>query len=274
MVDIVAIHGISQHRTSRTEMHEAWRTAVVEGLRNIRSPHADSVTLECAFYGHEYNDGKSLDEPKYAAVDLDSGFEMEIVFAIEDALTDDGDESEEESKLYLPGSVQRALAAIQASGLFEGLDGVLISNVKQVHRYLEDPDFHALVVAEVEHAMSRSPRLVIGHSLGSVIAYDWLQHNSVEDPPALLTIGSPLGLAALRIRLRPPLVEPRWPGNVRSWTNIAAGHDAVAMVKKLGPVCHPAIDDQLCTNPRRGAHSAVNYLMNVRTAHAIHEALE
>ncbi|KAA0926278.1 MULTISPECIES: hypothetical protein [unclassified Rhodococcus (in: high G+C Gram-positive bacteria)] len=274
MVDIVAIHGISQHRSSRTAMHDAWRTAAVEGLRNIRSRHADSLTLECAFYGHQYNDGKLLGELHYGAVDLHCGFESELAFAIAEALNDDGDASAQDPKLYLPGSLQRVLAAIQASNLFEGLDTLLISYVKQVRRYLEDPVFQSMVAAEVEQAMSQSPRLVVGHSLGSVIAYDWLQRNSVKNPPALLTIGSPLGLASIRRRLRPPLVEPRWPGNVRSWTNIAAEHDAVAMVKELGPTCHPAIDDQPCTNPRRGAHSALNYLTNVQTARAIHQALE
>lgn len=252
-------------------MQDAWQAAMVDGLRNIRSGHADSLTVECAFYGHEYSDGKSDGDRQYAAVDLEPGLETEFVEAIAAGLQGDG--GDEGKKLYLPGGLQRALVAIQRSPLFEGRDSVLVSFVKQVSRYLEDAEFRSRVHDEVAQAMARSPRLVIGHSLGSVVAYDWLQRNRVENPPALVTLGSPLGLEAIRRRLDQPLDRSRWPGDVRSWANIAAGHDAVAMVKELAPLYHPDIVDQPCANPRASAHSAVTYLTNVRTARAIDKAL-
>ncbi|MCP2279722.1 hypothetical protein [Nocardia amikacinitolerans] len=270
MADIVAIHGIQQHRSSRQAMHDAWLAAIVEGLRNVRSVHADSLTLECAFYGHEYNDGKSGAEPSYAAIDVKPGFEEELVEAIAAALPEADSEGK---KLYLPNTLQKALVAIQASRLFEGVDSVLISFVKQVHRYLTDAELQARVLEEFSRAMAGSPRLVIGHSLGSVVAYDWLQRNEIDSPPALITLGSPLGFEAIRRRRHQPQDRSRWPGRVPSWTNIAAGHDAVAMVKKLAALYHPDIVDQPCDNSRSAAHSAISYLKNVRTARAIDKAL-
>ncbi|WP_431956944.1 hypothetical protein [Nocardia lijiangensis] len=270
MVDIVAVHGIQQHRSSRTAMHDAWLPAIVEGLRDVRSVHAASLTLECAFYGHEYNDGKSVGESNYAAIDLEPGFEEELVVAIAAGLPETITAG---TKLYLPTALQKALVAIQESSLFEGVDSALISFVKQVNRYLHDAEFHARVQEEFSRAMARSPRLVIGHSLGSVVAYDWLQRNRIDNPPALITVGSPLGFEAIRRRRHQPQDRSRWPGEVRAWTNIAAGHDAVAMVKKLAPLYHPEVVDRPCTNERRTAHAAVSYLKNVNTARAIDEML-
>ena len=218
MVEVVAIHGINMHRSRRTAMQETWHAAIVDGLVDVRSPHAGTVSVECAFYGHEYNDGKLDGEHEYAAIDLEPGFETELVLAIGSAL-DDTDDAGGEGKTYLPAAAQRALAAIQRSDLFDGRDSFLISFVKQVNRYLSDPYFHARVHNEVSAAMAQSPRLVIGHSLGSVIAYSWLKDNDLKDPPALITLGSPLGLEAIRRRVIRGNAYPSWPGRVRSSTN-------------------------------------------------------
>ena len=126
---------------------------------------------------------------------------------------------------------------------------------------------------ETTAAMARLPRVVIGHSLGSVVAYDWLQHNRPQRKPVLVTIGSPLGLEAIRDRLDRPADRSRWPGDVKSWTNVAAQQDAVAMVKELAPLYHPDITDRPCHNPWRAAHSAWEYLRNVRVSRAVHKAL-
>lgn len=270
MVDIVAIHGINMHRSLRTAIQRDWRTAIVEGLANVRSPHAQTLSVECAFYGHEYNDGKAGREPEYAAIDIESGLETELVLGIGAAL---GDADDDKTKFYLPGMVQSALVRIQRSELFDGRDGLLISFVKQVNRYLSDTRFRELVHAEVATAMAQSPRLIIGHSLGSVIAYNWLKENDPGHPVALITLGSPLGFEAIRRRVGCQNGRSCWPGRVNSWTNIAAGHDAVAMVKELAPLYSPDICDQPCDNPRKSAHTALSYLVNVRTARAIDRAL-
>ncbi|MCT9075079.1 hypothetical protein [Streptomyces fulvoviolaceus] len=268
-VDVVAIHGMNMHRAQRSEMQRTWHAAMAEGLANIRSAHASTLTVECAFYGHEYNDGKAGGEPRYSRIDIRPGFEEELLIAIGDALEEADGEADEPTKFHLPGKVQRALAAIERQELFEGRDSRAISYVKQVDRYLTDPDFRKVVHAEVTTAMRRSPRVVVAHSLGSVVAYDWLRENRPERPPALITIGSPLGLAAIRRRVN----APGWPGNTRTWTNIAAAHDAVAMVKELAPLYSPDIRDLPCDNPRKEAHSAVQYLTNVHTSRAVEAAL-
>jgi hypothetical protein len=117
-----------------------------------------------------------------------------------------------------------------------------------VRRYLDDRDgvaveIRALLRAELLGAWERGERvLLIGHSLGSVIAYDCLwelsrteRHDGRVDH--FVTLGSPLATRFIRRALkgagRP---EPeRYPANVRRWTNLAARGEVVALHPRLRP---------------------------------------
>lgn len=68
--------------------------------------------------------------------------------------------------------------------------------------------------------------VVVGHALGSVVAYDVLR----RDPrrlalPLLVTVGSPLGIRAIRDELRPL----RFPRGVKAWRNAFDERDPVAL---------------------------------------------
>ncbi|MFD7610800.1 serine peptidase [Streptomyces sp. NPDC059828] len=91
----------------------------------------------------------------------------------------------------------------------------------------------------------RRPRVVIAHSLGSVVAYETLWHRPVE-LDVLITLGSPLGLpGAIRDRLslgpgNEGRIGQRPPG-VRRWVNVADIGDVVAIPRDL-PAVFPGID--------------------------------
>ncbi len=90
-------------------------------------------------------------------------------------------------------------------------------------------------------ASSRGDRvLLIGHSMGSIIAYDslWeLDHleGYQQCVDCLLTIGSPLGMNYVQKRLIGHRQADRciYPGNVRRWVNVAARGDLVALDPSL-----------------------------------------
>jgi hypothetical protein len=81
--------------------------------------------------------------------------------------------------------------------------------------------------------------LVIGHSLGSVIAYDtfWqLTHEEqVEGELDFLTLGSPLGVRYVQQRLKGSMLKgaERYPHLIRHWFNIAAVGDLTAIDRGL-----------------------------------------
>jgi len=84
--------------------------------------------------------------------------------------------------------------------------------------------------------------LLIGHSLGSVIAYDTLWELSRSEPPEskvdlFMTLGSPLGSRFVNKRLcgaTHPL-EERYPSNIRHWANFSARAEMTALHPELQP---------------------------------------
>lgn len=82
--------------------------------------------------------------------------------------------------------------------------------------------------------------MLIGHSLGSVIAYDTLWELSWQDKApwrieTFLTLGSPLGMYYVQRRLkgRHRKGAHRFPTNIRHWINIAARGDLTALDRHL-----------------------------------------
>ncbi len=78
--------------------------------------------------------------------------------------------------------------------------------------------------------------LVIGHSMGSVIAYDtlwelWHVEGRRERIDTFLSLGSPLGMRFAQQRLLGARERGarRYPGNIRRWFNIAAEGDLAAL---------------------------------------------
>jgi hypothetical protein len=92
---------------------------------------------------------------------------------------------------------------------FEGSAGPIRERVRRV---LDDSD---------------TPAILIGHSLGSVVAYDVLSDppGRPRDVPLFVTVGSPLGIDAVKELVHQPPVVP--PG-VAAWLNASDPLDVVA----------------------------------------------
>jgi len=93
------------------------------------------------------------------------------------------------------------------------------------------------VRAEVANAIStHRPRIVIAHSLGSVVTYETLWHNPTLSIDLLISLGSPLGLPGQifpKLDPAPRHGKDRKPPNVTRWINIADPGDPVAIPKHL-----------------------------------------
>lgn len=139
---------------------------------------------------------------------------------------------------------------------------------------------------------SRRPILLIGHSMGSVIAYDTLwqmSHLSRDDVEVdlFLSLGSPLGMRYIQRRLLgAQAVEQaaRYPHNIRRWVNIAAIGELTAIdmrlqndfsrMLELGLVRE--IEDHAVYNyyhadGELNVHSEYGYLINETTARLLRD---
>ena len=160
--------------------------------------------------------------------------------------------------------------------------------MRDVAYYLEDQRMRDAVLeivrGEVERAQAQHDDVVvIGHSLGSVVAYDFLQDQQPQFLVRLLvTAGSPLGYPIVQNNLpgstrgaKPPVppIEPG--GDGPRWVNAYDVRDFVALVHPLSKYFadgQTKIRDEVTHNPS-GAHSIEDYLADPDVAGPIGAAV-
>lgn len=168
-------------------------------------------------------------------------------------------------------------------------------HLRDLRRYLSDDNGIAghtrrmLKVALKAATEAHRPILLIGHSMGSVIAYDALWELSHEDDDHVsidlfLTMGSPLGQRYLQQRIKGHALrgKDRYPLNIRHWQNLAAVGDLTAIDPHLkndfggmlGLRLVESFEDQVMYNYFRldgelNVHAEYGYLANDTTAHTV-----
>lgn len=142
---------------------------------------------------------------------------------------------------------------------------------RQARNYLSKPHVRAQVLSCILQQIPQSGSVVIvGHSLGSVIAADLLRRLPEEvQVVGLVTIGSPLANGNFNVdKLKDVLQEP--PGNLDWWVNFWSGTDPVAAKRGVSSAFPWMLDFLIHTSPAPGAaHSAAQYLANKSVAEAI-----
>nr|WP_228506166.1 alpha/beta hydrolase [Frigoribacterium sp. VKM Ac-2530] len=146
---------------------------------------------------------------------------------------------------------------------------------KQARNYLSNPQIRAQVLNRILATLPASGQLVIvGHSLGSVIAADLLRRLPVGiEIAGMVTIGSPLSNGAFDIdKLRDTLREP--PTNLSWWVNFWNASDPVAARRGLSSAFPWMVDFRIETtwDVVRG-HFAEEYLSSETVGAAIGFAL-
>jgi hypothetical protein len=306
---VVCVHGIGQQgkgrgraepdRRARGEqaLVEEWRPALEAGLSLSAAgqavpPSLSSSDVACAFYADVFLPPESslaTGDPWLTAEDA-TAEDAELLLAWWDAaaLVDPGVVGpDERTLLRTPRAVQAGLNALSGSRFFAGLaDRALLFDAAQVRRYLGEPQVRAQVQARVVEAVGPETRVVVAHSLGSVVAYEALAAHPQWPVTTLVTLGSPLGIRNLIFERLTPAPEPfpvagaapgRWPGSVRRWANIADTGDVVALAKSLGPLfglppATPHVLDRVVDNGSH-AHAVTGYLASEQCGAAVAAAL-
>jgi hypothetical protein len=108
--------------------------------------------------------------------------------------------------------------------------------------------------------------LLIGHSLGSVIAYDTLWELSCKDGVKgkvdLLTLGSPMGMHYIQRRLQgmnDGRIKKSYPDLIRKWINLSAEGDVTALSRNFNECFHPMLDQGLVESIEDHCHGIYNY---------------
>jgi hypothetical protein len=180
---------------------------------------------------------------------------------IERLLTQDAPSPEDVEELHaLPRTLKRWSFVLGDAWPFLGRWLAPMATRRLLHeanRYLKNRrgighSIRAVLRAELDSAWAAGARiLLIGHSLGSVIAYDTLWEVSRERGPAtgvdlFVTLGSPLATHFIQRKLRGSREQgaARYPANIRRWANFTARGDTTA----LRPRLHPYFAEMLSLN--------------------------
>ncbi|MFI5649245.1 hypothetical protein [Kitasatospora sp. NPDC051705] len=248
MTPIVGVHGVGHHAAGHspadvvTTRSMTWAGDLAAGL----GVAPDRISLTYAYYAHHLHRGRPVAQA--AADDLDR-LEREHPEAM--ARVADWARSLDESLgLGLPSATAQGRLAVPLRQLVTvvaerlSLDGRLTRAFialffRDVALYLGQQDGGARVAARDEVAAviaSTGARVVIAHSLGSVVAYEALHAHPELEVDLLLTLGSPLALPhGVFDRLSPAPADGtgQRPPGVRRWVNLCDHGDIVAIPRPL-----------------------------------------
>lgn len=295
MRTLVLVHGRAQEFKDAVELKAQWVDALHAGLRAAGiDDKVPDERIRFAYYGQTLHDLVSGDPGSAAAVIVrgdgpQEASEAAFVHAVlqevaeEAGVTDDEVREELDDPAIERGPLNWTWVRGLATVLDRHVPGASMTTValttKDVHRYLTNAAVRSVIDDGVRQAMpDDGEAVVVSHSLGTVVAYNLLRRESEAagwTVPLLVTLGSPLGVTAIRNALR-ALRPIATPGGVGTWFNAYDPQDIVSLYALDAahfPV-DPAIDNHGgVDNPTSNQHGISGYLGDPTVARRIHEAL-
>src|SRR5450631_408216 len=253
MAEIVCVHGMAQQLKGENTLAQDWRPALLDGL--IRAGYrGKEPSIDFAFYGDLFRrPGTMAAKPQQVLSDsvMDPVEEALILSWWRESSKTNTNVMPPDAATMVrtPLSTQRALNALASAHFFAGFTQHLIRLfAKQVHLYLQDEDLRATALHRVAAQISEDTRVIVAHSLGSVVAYESLCANPDWPVHTFVSLGSPLGVPSVIFEELQP--EPTdgvgvWPAGLVRWTNIADRGDVVALEKNLSKCFGERVRDLL-----------------------------
>lgn len=273
---IIGIHGIAQEQLGRHLLADPWRRALADGLERACRHAVALPPLDVAYYGDLFlpppPGGKALaDTADRLLDDLTDDECADLVTAASAALSPAelaaADATPDKGHTRSPLPLQAVMRALDRR--FGVSAGVLyLGELRQVRRYLCDQELKNDADARVDAAVGPECRILVGHSLGSVVAWEYVRRHPEHQLDLLLTVGSPLGLRMIRSRLPDSnfSAEAR-PAHIAGWVNVRDPRDPVACAGDLRSWWPWTADERV--NNQADAHAATRYLAKRVTGEAV-----
>ncbi len=244
MARIILVHGAFNELWGPNELKSRWLPAVRDGLWHHGVTIGDDDVDVC-FYGDLFR--------RAPGTDADDKLEQSRA-GIAESLHD------------LGGDTVAMLGQAANDAAFD-------RTVDMVTIMATDPDLRTKMRGRIEPLVDDDTRVVVAHSLGTVLSYMALANHPRWNVHTFVTLGSPLGSPMVATMLDPPVVDGKgqWPGAVERWVNVRAVGDKAAanpVAERFGD----RVEEVLVDNGHR-AHVPEPYLNSAPTGAAIAEAL-
>lgn len=293
MTQIVGIHGISQEFNGRFGLEKIWLPPMRDGLAaagyHTAATALTDQRMRVAFFGDLFRPAGTMggqDFP-YEPSDIRPGLELDLLTELyRAALAEENSLSDQEPGTADSMSGGRVVAQVMVERLLRTRTfaritrHAFVGSLKQVVRFLSDQPTKERVLERVREALHDDTQVLIGHSMGSIVAYESLCRYQPPSIRLLITLGSPLGIRNIIFdRLTPGPIHGRgvWPGNISTWINVADPNDVVALRKELSTLWDNSIfthtiSDRKVNNGKE-PHSVVRYLNSRQTGAALGDVL-
>ncbi len=245
MARIVLVHGAYNELWGPNELKARWLPALRDGLWHHDVEIADDDVAVC-FYGDLFR--------REPGTDADRQVEQSRA-GIADSLAG------------LAGG--DAIATLgQAAG-----DTAFDRTVDMVTIMATTPDLRDRMRARAEPLVGDDTRVIVAHSLGTLLSYMALCAHPQWPVHTFVTLGSPLASPMMFGQLDPPAIDGRgqWPGSVERWVNVRAVGDKAAAIG-LQDAFGPRVEEFLVDNGHH-AHNPEPYLNSTATGAAVAAAL-
>lgn len=247
MARIVAVHGAFNELWGPHEIASRWVPAIRDGLWH-HGVAVEPDDIAVCFYGDLFRRDPERDDPDAVAASR--------------------------------AGAEAIIRSVAGGDMLDQLNDQIASAMKQ-----RTIDLLAVLSSQPEVAQEGHERLaalvtpetrvIVAHSLGTVLTYRALTRHPEWNVHTLVTLGSPLaGLAAMPggfLTIGDDGIAA-WPGSVQRWVNVAAVGDKVTEAGPLATVFGPKVEDRKVDNGAR-AHDPEPYLNSRVTGEAIAAAL-
>jgi hypothetical protein len=302
MRKLVMIHGRAQEDKDSVALKQEWISSLEKGLDhhglNLPIPESD---IRFPYYGQTLFDlhkGKKVSEAAEIVVRgqnttqaeeqfLRSVLKEVLVKQVEAKLAESADPDSVavnavsgadvvERGFLNWGWVQKGLEWLDGSSETVSSAAIAVAT-KDVYEYLNNRALEMVILEGVKQAMVLGEEtVVVSHSLGTVVAYSMLHQEGVKNGwkvPLFVTLGSPLGVTAIREHLR-PIGHPEVVGK---WFNAMDERDVVALypLDRSRFAITPAIENHTeVDNDTANRHGISGYLSDPVVALQIYRALD
>jgi hypothetical protein len=285
---VLLVHGRAQEGKSSEIIEREWMTALRRGFASAGVSEPAGLKVDAPFYGDKliellrHRDLPQADGVATRGGAMDDGYAAFLEEVAVQASKDDKVTHREVVDEMGPGPqergpenwewVQAVICIIdrRVPGVSNYSIGKLL---RDVFIYVNDQPVRRAINKIVTAAMTVEPTVVIGHSLGSVVAYEALREHAGNVVPRLVTVGAPLGIRAISRRLATPLTMP---AGVEGWYNAYDDRDVVALYPLDGnnfAITPPIENYALVKNHTDNRHGIDGYLDDTKVAGQIAAAL-
>jgi len=281
---LLLVHGRGQQGLDPNALKTAWMTTLARGAAALGLTIPSTIDVAFPYYGDRLDQfTRDFQIPLTSDIQtrgtpLDDEF---LVFQAEFAeavrqragITDEqvdaeyGDAPQARGPLNLRW-VQAFLRAIDKNG--PGINQkTLEAFTRDVFLYTTRPGVRDEIDRIVAAKLTEEPTVVVGHSLGTVVAYSVLRTDRRKlKIPLFVTVGSPLAVRAVRDQFRPLASPPP----VAAWYNAFDSRDVVALypLDAVNFPVQPAIENySRVKNSTDNHHGIVGYLDDTDVAKRI-----